>query len=137
MSRWAYELSVQATLRDTDGMGHVNNAVYLNWLEEVRTRYVFERRGLKKMEELDFVLAQTTLNFRAPVYLHETVILTCAPTKVGNSSWAMAYEGRTASDDRVVVEGTSVQVHYDYATKSKAPIPEDWRRILVEDGAAE
>ena len=32
MTRWAYEMTIQATLRDTDGLGHVNNAVYLTWL---------------------------------------------------------------------------------------------------------
>ena len=137
MTRWAYELAVQATLRDTDGLGHVNNAVYLTWLEEVRTRYYCERRGVGKIEECDFVLAQTTLNFRSPVYFHETVILRCAPTKVGTSSWAMAYEGRTAADHQLVVEATSVQVTYDYAAKKKAPISAEWRRMLVEDGAVE
>ena len=137
MSRWAHELAVRATLRDVDGLGHVNNAVYLTWLEEVRTSYVFERRGLTKIEECDFVLASTTLNFRAPVYFHETVVLKCIPTKVGNSSWALAYEGRTASDGQIVVEATSIQVQYDYATKKKAPIAPEWRRMLIEDGAAE
>ena len=134
MTRWAYEMNVQATLRDTDGLGHVNNAVYLTWLEEVRTRYVAARRGFEKIEQMDFVLAQTTLNFRSPVYFHETVILRCAPTRVGTSSWAMAYEGRT-EDGEIVVEATSVQVTYDYATKKKAPLPADWRRALVADGA--
>ncbi|HJQ98185.1 MAG TPA: thioesterase family protein [Candidatus Polarisedimenticolaceae bacterium] len=134
MTRWAHEITVQATLRDTDGLGHVNNAVYLTWLEEVRTRYVAARRGFEKIEEMDFVLAQTTLNFRSPVYFHERVILRCAPTKVGNSSWALAYEGRT-EDGQVVVEASSVQVTYDYATKTKAPIPAEWRRMLVADGA--
>ncbi|HVQ35572.1 MAG TPA: thioesterase family protein [Candidatus Bathyarchaeia archaeon] len=134
MTRWAYEMNVQATLRDTDGLGHVNNAVYLTWLEEVRTRYVAARRGFETIEQMDFVLAQTTLNFRSPVYFHETVILRCAPTRVGTSSWAMAYEGRT-EDGEIVVEATSVQVTYDYATKKKAPLPADWRRALVADGA--
>jgi len=134
VTRWAYEMNVQATLRDTDGLGHVNNAVYLTWLEEVRTRYVAARRGFETIEQMDFVLAQTTLNFRSPVYFHETVILRCAPTRVGTSSWAMAYEGRT-EDGEIVVEATSVQVTYDYATKKKAPLPADWRRALVADGA--
>ena len=134
MTRWAYVMNVQATLRDTDGLGHVNNAVYLTWLEEVRTRYVAARRGFETIEQMDFVLAQTTLNFRSPVYFHETVILRCAPTRVGTSSWAMAYEGRT-EDGEIVVEATSVQVTYDYATKKKAPLPADWRRALVADGA--
>jgi acyl-CoA thioesterase FadM len=64
-------------------------------------------------------------------------MLKCVPTKVGNSSWELAYEGRTASDGQLVVEATSIQVQYDYETKKKAPIPPEWRRMLVEDGAAE
>lgn len=137
MISWAYELSVQATLRDTDGLGHVNNAVYVTWFEEVRTRYVCSRRGFARIEECDFVLASTTANFRAPVYFHEIVVMRCVPTKVGTSSWAMAYEGRTASDHLLVVEGTSIQVQYDYTARKKAPIPAAWRRMLIEDGAVE
>ena len=38
-------LAVQATLRDSDALGHTNHVVYLTWCEEVRTRYVVERRG--------------------------------------------------------------------------------------------
>jgi acyl-CoA thioester hydrolase len=137
VSRWAFEHAVQATLRDTDGLGHVNNAVYVTWLEEVRTRYVFERRGLTRIEQLDFVLAATTVNFRAPVFLHEVVVLRCAPTKVGTSSWAMAYEGRTDGDGLVVVDGSSIQVQYDVAGNRKMPIEKEWRRMLIEDGAVE
>ena len=137
MSRWAYELAVQATLRDTDGLGHVNNAMYVTWFEEVRTRYVCERRGLTRVEGIDFVLASTTANFRAPVYFHEIVVLRCVPTRVGRSSWAMAYEGRTDADGQIVVDGVSIQVQYDFAATAKAPIPAAWRSMLIEDGAAE
>src|SRR6185503_6223816 len=30
--RWAFRVAIDATLRDTDGLGHVNNAVYLSWI---------------------------------------------------------------------------------------------------------
>ena len=128
-----FTLVVQATLRDTDALGHVNNAVYVNWLEEVRTSYVYTRRGLQTMAEVDFILASITIHFRSPVYLLETIELRCAPVRIGRTSWDLAYEGRARKDDRLVVEGVSTQVQYDYTARKKTPIPESWRALLTAD----
>jgi acyl-CoA thioester hydrolase len=130
---FAYHLPIVASLRDTDGLGHVNNAVYVNWLEEVRTLYVYERRGLTKLSEIDFILASTRLEFKSPVLLHETVDMWCAPSRIGNSSWDMEYEGLARSDGRVVMQATSVQVQFDYKLQKPAPIQEPWKKILEAD----
>jgi acyl-CoA thioester hydrolase len=129
----AHTLAIQATLRDTDALGHVNNAVYVNWFEEVRTTYVCSRRGLKTMDQVDFILASTTVHFRSPVYMLETIDLRCAPVRVGRSSWDLAYEGHAREGGRLVVEGVSTQVQYDYAAHAATPIPEDWRALLTAD----
>ena len=129
----AHTLAIQATLRDTDALGHVNNAVYVNWFEEVRTSYVCSRRGLRDMTEVDFILAATTVHFRSPVYMQEMIDMRCAPVRLGQSSWDLAYEGRAREGGRLVVEGVSTQVQYDYAARRKAPIPEAWRALLTAD----
>jgi acyl-CoA thioester hydrolase len=129
----AYELAIQATLRDTDALGHVNNAVFVNWFEEVRTSYVYARRGLRTAADVDFILASTTVQFRSPVYMLETVDLRCAPVRIGNSSWDLAYEGRAREGGRLVVEGVSTQVHYDYTARAAMPIPAEWRALLTAD----
>jgi acyl-CoA thioester hydrolase len=129
----AHALAIRATLRDTDALGHVNNAVYVNWFEEVRTSYVCARRGLKTMAEVDFILASTTIHFRSPVYMLETVDMRCAPVRIGRSSWDLAYEGRARQGGRLVVEGVSTQVQYDYAAHAATPIPTEWRALLTLD----
>jgi acyl-CoA thioester hydrolase len=131
--RYAFHHAVEATLRDTDAMGHVNNAVYLSWLEVVRNHYIFDRRGLSRTEEMDFILASARLDFRSPVLMHEVVDIWCSPSRVGRSSWEMAYEGRVRSGGRLVVEASTVQVQFDYAKRGAAPIPDAWRRILEVD----
>jgi acyl-CoA thioester hydrolase len=128
-----YVLAIQATLRDTDALGHVNNAVYVNWFEEVRTSYVCSRRGVATMAEVDFILASTTVHFRSPVYMLETIDMRCAPVRIGRTSWDLAYEGRARADGRLVVEGVSTQVQYDYEARAKAPIPTAWRALLEAD----
>lgn len=129
----AYHLAVEATLRDTDGLGHVNNGVYVSWLEEVRTRYVFDRRGLTGMSQVDFILASIKIDYRSPVLLHEIVDLWCAPSRIGSSSWDLVYEGLARADGRRVFEAATVQVHFDYAVRKPAPIPDDWRKLLEAD----
>jgi acyl-CoA thioester hydrolase len=129
----AHELAIRATLRDTDAFGHVNNAVYVNWFEEVRTSYVCARRGLRTTAEVDFILASTTVQFRSPVYMLETVDMRCAPVRIGNSSWDLAYEGRAREGGRLVVEGVSTQVQYDYTARAAMPIPTAWRALLTAD----
>lgn len=129
----AFKLAIQATVRDTDAFGHVNNAVYVSWFEEVRTSYVCSRRGLKSMSEVDFILASTTVHFRSPVFMMETIEMCCAPIRIGSTSWDLGYEGRARDGGRLLVEGTSTQVQYDYATRAKASIPPAWREILTAD----
>lgn len=128
-----FTLDIQATLRDTDALGHVNNAVYVNWFEEVRTAYVCARRGFSKMEQVDFVLGSTLVKFRSPVFMLETIEMRCAPVRLGRSSWDLAYQGIARSDGRLVVEGTSTQVQYDYASRASVPIPAAWRAMLEAD----
>lgn len=128
-----YHLAVEATLRDTDANGHVNNAVYVTWLEEVRTRYILESRGRTSPRDIDFILASTDVRYRSPVELHETVDLYCAPSRVGTKSWAMVYEARARRDGRLVMDADTVLVQYDYGGDRSIPIRDDLRAILERD----
>jgi acyl-CoA thioester hydrolase len=130
---YAYHLAVQATMRDTDGMGHVNNAVFLSWTEVIRTHYVIERRGIRDLSEVDFVLASATLDFRSPVFMMEVVDLWCSPSRIGRKSWELVYEMRARTDGRLVAGARTVQAHYDYAARRAVEIPDVWRRTLEAD----
>ena len=61
-----HEVTITIRWRDVDNYGHVNNAVYLNYLEECRDRMVEELFGAD--EAWDFVLAQVAIDFRQPAH---------------------------------------------------------------------
>jgi len=50
--------------------------------------------------------------------------------RAGVKSWDLAYEGRVLDDGRLVVEGRSVQVQYDFAAKATVPLEGAWRRLI-------
>src|SRR5947209_4061766 len=112
--RWAYTLAVEVNLRDLDALGHVNNAVYVTWLETARNRWVFGLTGKTRPDEFDFILARTVIDYRAPASFLDALGVSLRPVRVGRSSWELAYEIRDARDGRLLVEATSVLLSYDY-----------------------
>lgn len=121
---------VQVRFRDLDAMGHVNNAVYLTYLEMGRLAYYRELMGLKRPSDFNFILAHVSIDFRSPVALGETVYVGVRVTRVGRKSFQFAYELREGESARLIAEATSVQVMYDYQHQKPVPIPDEFRRRL-------
>ena len=114
--------------RDTDAMGHINNAVYVTYLEVARQVYWRRLSGATDYGRVPFILAHVTIDFRAEALVHEVLLLGIRCEWVGDKSFAFAYQIRTEADDRLVVEATSIQVCYDYQAKRSIPMPAELRR---------
>ena len=125
-----FELEITPRFRDIDSLGHVNNAVYLTYMEEARTKYYMKTASRKRLEELDFIFASAKIDYRSPIVWGETVVVRVWPTRIGTSSFTLRYEMRVKEGDRLVAEAESVQVAYDYTAKKSTPIPAGFRRAL-------
>ena len=51
--------------RDTDAMGHINNAVYVTYLEVARQEYWRAFTGAEDYRREPFILAHVTIDFRS------------------------------------------------------------------------
>jgi acyl-CoA thioester hydrolase len=112
--------------RDCDSLGHVNNAVYLTYLEEARVQ-LRERLGLAWTE---MILARCEIDFRDQVSVGEEVEVTMWPTRVGNKSFDLSYELKVG--ERLVAEAKTVLVAFDYERDESRPLPDAWRKLLSE-----
>jgi acyl-CoA thioester hydrolase len=113
---------------DLDGMGHVNNAVFLTYLEQARLAW-FESYGEdESMPLTDVILARTEVDFRSPVVFGETVSVGVRPSGLGTKSFELEYELRVG--ERLVAEARSVLVGYDYDAGRSTEVPERWRRRI-------
>ena len=115
---------------DVDAMGHVNNAVYLTYVEEARIAFL---RPLGPTYE-NLILARAEIDYRSPLRDGEEVEIGVRCTRLGTSSFDLEYELRAG--DRVVAEARSVQVAYDYEASAPVPMPDEWRERLETRVAA-
>ncbi len=131
--RFPLVVPVQVRFRDLDALGHVNNAVYLSYLELARVVYFRERLGITGPQDLGFILARAEIDYRSPVHLHEALYVGIGVAEIRRRSFVFAYEIREAETARLVAEARTVQVMYDYRNNRPVPIPDDLRQRLEAD----
>lgn len=120
---------IPVRFRDLDALGHVNNAVYITYLEIARLGYYRLVMG-KSNPELGLIIARVECDYRSPAFLGETVLVHCGTTVIGNSSMTMAYRLTDEASGRLIAEAKSVQVVFDYKTNRPMPVPDELRQAI-------
>ena len=116
--------------RDTDAMGHINNAVYVTYLEVARQEYWKRFTKTRDYGRVPFILASVSVDFRSEALVNEVLAIGIRCEWIGTKSFAFAYEIRERETARRVVEARSVQVCYDYGAKKSLAMPQELRREL-------
>ena len=130
-SHWTVVAPLRPRFRDTDAMGHINNAVYVTYLEVARQEYwrAFNG-GAANYRVVPFILARVEVDFRSEALMHEMLELCIRCSHIGGKSFGFDYEIRELTTARLVVAARSVQVFYDYANKQSIPAPDEMRARL-------
>jgi acyl-CoA thioester hydrolase len=130
------EVPIRIRWRDVDNYGHVNNAVYLNYLEECRDRLVEALFGAD--EAWDFVLAHVGIDFRSELTQADgDVIVRCEVAGFGRSS-IRTRERIEKLDGTVAAEAEAVIVPRASDARGSRPLSEAERTVLQRavDGSA-
>jgi len=118
---------------DYDAAGHVNNAVYLTYFEIARGRVWGEALGMGP--DLPFVIAAASVRYASPARVGEPLDVEIAAGELRTKAWVWRYRVTERTTGRLVADGETTQVMYDYATGTSVPIPAALRDRLVSAGA--
>jgi acyl-CoA thioester hydrolase len=118
----------QVRFRDLDPMGHVNNAVFLTYLEQARIAFLAELGVAIGLDDMNLIVARVEIDFRAPVRVGQEVEIAVRAGRCGTKSFDVDYE--LTVDGTTVAEAKSVQIAYDYGRREALPLPDEWREKL-------
>ena len=111
--------------RDLDAFNHVNNAMYLRYLEEARLRWLIALDGPWMDANVAPVVASALVNFKRPIAWPEDVVVELFVDRIGNSSFTIGHRIMSAKDASVLYcDGHVVMVWFDNRTQKSAPLPE-------------
>jgi acyl-CoA thioester hydrolase len=151
-----HEKKVEIRWRDMDAYGHVNNAVFLNYLEEARDEWMqrlFEPAASggggaaapvgaatesgQTHTAIDYVVARVAIDYRGELtQADREVRVRCRLDHLGRSS-IHTREEIVTWDGRVAAEAQAVLVVRDPATRRPRPLQAAERRVLEGGGTRE
>ena len=135
MSAAVHEKRIEIRWNDLDVYGHVNNAIYLTYLEEVRDEWLGGTLG-DPNQIWDWVLAHVEIDYRRELALADDVaVTTCRLERIGNSSITTREEVRTA-DGELAAEAESVLVARDRESGRSRPLTAAERAAFERAAAA-
>lgn len=114
---------------DLDGLGHVNNAVYLSYFEALRLNYGFTLFGSKQLEAIPFILGEITVRYLKPVFFGDQIIGSAWVSRIGSKSFTLEYAIHRG--DELVTKGSSELVWFDYANNKTIEIPDSFRQRVA------
>ena len=132
----AFVHRVEVRFRDCDPMGHVNNAVYLTYLEQTRFNHWRSLWGFGSPQlppgRPGVILARVECDYKRPATYGDTLDVRLTVGEIGRSSFRYEYE-IVDGEGRTILLAKTVQVMYDYAAGKSVPIPDDIRALLAPD----
>jgi acyl-CoA thioester hydrolase len=119
--RMVFEHQVSLRWRDVDGLGHVNHAVFLTYLEEGRDAFYVHALG----RDPHYVVARVEIDLRAEVRYADRQLRVCIEVeRVGTTSLTTRETVLTAADV-TAAEARVVTVLWDASARRPVAFAED------------
>ena len=122
-----YELVVSVAPDDIDGQQHVNNTVYLRWVQDVATAHWEALASSEAQDAIGWVVLRHEIDYKAPAFLGDKILLR---TWVGTASrlkFERPTEIRRHSDDELLAQTRTIWVPINTATGRPTRVSEDVR----------
>ncbi len=111
-----------------DAYGHVNNVVFLRYLEEARIDFLF--RPDKEFQQ-GSVVARHEIDYkRQLVHRHAPVDIELWVTEIRAASFTLTYEVK--DPDQIYVRASTVIVPFDFEAQRPRRITDEEREFLME-----
>jgi len=117
-----------------DIFSHVNNARYLEFMEEARWVVIDKYIDLKRMQAkgIIFVVVNININYRSPASVGDILELYLNLTKISGKSAVFYQENRLKGTDTVVADAQVTFVFADKNTGKAVKIDDEIKRLIAK-----
>ena len=118
-------LEIQVRFADLDAYGHVNNAMYLSYLELARVELIRDLFIQDMQKNIQYLLIHVDLEYIQPIKLSDKVYVQCWWKEVGKVKFKAAYSVHDGNE-KIFAKGATTHALYDGNTKRPVRLPKEW-----------
>ena len=122
-----FEITVSVLPADIDGQNHVNNAVYLRWVQEVATAHWRAVASTDAQESIGWVVLRHEIDYKAPACLGDDVVLRTWVGKATRLRFERFTEIRRSSDGQLLSTARTLWCPINAQTARPVRLPPEVR----------
>jgi len=127
MSSAAFEMIVSVLPEDIDQQNHVNNTVYLRWVQEVATAHWRAVATADARENIGWVVLRHEIDYKTPACVGDEVVLRTWVGKSTRLTFERFTEIRRSGDDQLLSNARTLWCPIDAQTARPVRVPAEVR----------
>jgi acyl-CoA thioester hydrolase len=127
MSSAPFEMTVSVMPEDIDEQNHVNNAVYLRWVQEVATAHWQAIASSEARESIGWVVLRHEIDYKTPACPGDEVVLRTWVGKATRLTFERFTEIRRRSDGQILATARTLWCPINPQTGRPSRVPIDVR----------
>lgn len=125
-----FEISVVVQPADIDGQNHVNNTVYLRWVQKVATAHWEARAPADARQTIGWVVLRHEIDYKTPACLGDEVLLRTWVGKATRITFERFTEMNRASDHQLLSQARTIWVPVSTETGKPTRVPPEVRALF-------
>src|SRR5436853_609752 len=134
MSSSPFEIIVPVVAADIDQQNHVNNTVYLRWVQEVATAHWRAVASTDAQENIGWVVLRHEIDYKAPACVGDDVVLRTWVGKSTRLTFERFTEIRRSGDDRLLSKARTLWCPINAQTARPTRLPANHRAETMRSG---
>jgi acyl-CoA thioester hydrolase len=122
MDPFPFVCPIQVRWRDIDAFQHVNNAVYVTYLETARAALWHHLFGARRAGDIPFVIARLEIDYKSPIALYNEVEVGLRAADITAISFVFDYHIRTKSTLAAQARTVQVCVRHESGRPTRVPV---------------
>ena len=122
-----FEMPVVVQQADIDGQNHVNNTVYLRWVQDVATAHWKSLAGVEAQEAIGWVVVRHEIDYKMAANLGDEIVLRTWVGEASRLKFERFTEIRRKSNDQLLAQARTLWVPIDSRTGKPIRVSADVR----------
>ena len=137
ISRFRHKITEVVKFHEIDMLGICNNAVYFNYFEDARIKYLqnlAEKYSFKEflVDKSFVIMAHNEIDYINSSYLDDELTVYTKIDKVSKSSFSFEHYIVRESDKMEIAKGGGILVHIDKGTKKSQLLQEEFHLAVLD-----
>jgi acyl-CoA thioester hydrolase len=116
VSATIFEMTVAVNQDDIDELNHVNNTVYLRWVQDVATAHWKSLAPAEAQAAVGWVVLRHEIDYKSPACLEDEIVLRTWVGEASRLKFERFTEVRRKSDQQILANARTIWVPIDWKT---------------------